>query len=227
MKKAGLLFVLFFFFIQHPILFAQNQFGLKSGKIVYAISYSDDRMDESQKAMMPTESTMYFKGDKTRVEISMSIGSTKIITDNTKKKSTVLMDIMGNKMAMETSFDESKKEMEKAGKFKVEHLAGDKKIAGYNCKKAKITQTQKDKEYSFDVWYSNELGVNNAMAQGIDGIDGCMLEYEMNQNGVQMRMTTKSISKEDVKDSMFTVPDGYTMTTQESLKSLMGGGRGK
>ena len=207
--------------------FAQNQYGLESGKIIFEISYMDEGMDEQRKAMMPTESIMYFKGDKTRVEIAMAMGTTSIISNNATRKSTVLMDFMGNKIAMETTHDETKKEMEKSGKFKVEQLAGEKKIAGYNCKKAKITQTHNGEDFSFDVWYSNEIGTNNAIANGIEGIDGCMLEYEMFQNGTHMRMTTKSISKEVVSDSMFRIPDDYTLTTQEGLKTIMSGGRAK
>ncbi|HNQ60984.1 MAG TPA: DUF4412 domain-containing protein [Bacteroidia bacterium] len=224
MKKATFS-LLFLFLCSVNYLHAQNQYGLTSGKIVFEISYMDDRLDAQTKAMMPTETIMYFKNKKSRVNISMAMGSTSIISDDASKKSTVLMDFMGNKFAMESTYEDNKKEMSKSGEYTVEKLDGSKVIAGYNCKKAKVTQTHKGENISFDVWYSNEIGINNAGANGLEGIEGCMLEYELIQNGTHMKMSTKSISKEDVKDSMFTVPDGYTMTTPEALKSMMGGGR--
>jgi len=224
MKKATfLVLILFLSSLNH--IQAQNQYGLTSGKIVFEISYMNDKLDAQTKAMMPTETVMYFKNKKSRVNISMAMGTTSIISDDGSKKSTVLMDFMGQKIAMESTYEDNKKEMKKSGDFTVEKLAGSKKIAGYNCKKAKVTQQQKGENFSFDIWYSDEIGVNNAGANGFEGIDGCMLEYEMFQNGTHMKMTTKSISKEDVKDSMFIIPDGYTMTTPKALKSLMGGGR--
>lgn len=203
---------------------AQTHMGLKSGKIVFEISYKDPNMDENNKAMMPKESIMYFKDDKMRVEVSMAMGTTVIISDNVSQKSTVLMDFMGKKIAMETNQEQTKKEMEKSGKIKVEKLPGSKVIAGYTCKKAKITQTTNGKESSFDVWYTNEISAKNSYTNGFEGIDGCMLEFEIFQSGMQMKLTTKSISKEEVSSSMFIIPDGYTITTADGLKTLLGGG---
>ncbi len=151
----------------------------------------NDKLDAQTKAMMPTETVMYFKDKKSRVNMSMSMGTTSIISDDATKKSTVLMDFMGQKIAMESTYEDNKKEMKKSGDFTVEKLVGSKKIAGYNCKKAKVTQKQKGENFSFDVWYSDEIGVNNAGTNGFEGIDGCMLEYEMFQNGTHMKMTTK------------------------------------
>lgn len=225
--NKSILFIFIFLISLSKSSSAQTNYGLKSGKLVFGISMLGDQMSDQQKAMMPTESIMYFKDDKSRVEISMSMGTTIIISDNKTKKTTVLMDFMGNKIAMETDQTETKKEMEKNGKYKVELLDGSKEIAGYKCKKAKITQTHDGKEFSFDVWYTKEISANNASSNGIDGIDGCMLEFEIFQNGMRMKMTTKSITSQDVDASKFIIPDGYTKTTAEGLKSLMGGGRAK
>ena len=205
----------------------QNQALMNSGKIVFEINYLDKNIDPKRKSMMPSQSILYFKGDKTRMELNMAIGNTVIISNNSTKKSTVLMDIFGNKIAMETTQEDAKKEMEKAGKLKVEKIAGSKMVAGYNCKKAKITQTNNGKDSSFDVWYTNEISVNNAASSGINGIDGCMLEFQIFQNGMRMQMTTKSITKQVVSESSFNIPDGYTFTTPEAIKSFMGGGFGK
>ncbi len=223
MKKITLLnFLLIFSMLK--VEAADNPHGINSGKIVYEISYLEDGLDDETKAMLPVESVMYFKGDKTRIEMNMSMGSTTIISDNKLKKGTLLMDFMGNKIAMEINNEEVKKDKEGSGTFKVEKLSGEKKIAGYTCQKAKVTQTDAGKKVSFDVWYSKEIVANNAEANGLDGIDGCMLEYELLQNGNHIRMTTKSVTEMDVKDDLFKIPEGYTYTTKENLKSMMGGG---
>ena len=50
------------------------------------------------------------------------------------------------------------------------------------------------------------------------------MEYEIAKQGVKMRMSVKSVSKENVDDSKFAIPTGYTEMNQEQMMKAMGGG---
>jgi GLPGLI family protein len=213
------------FILSISAAFSQVHPGLKSGKITFEIAYTDDKMDEDMKAFLPTESTLYFKGDRSRMETGMAMGKSITITDQSRKKSVVLMDFMGNKIAIESDLSKDSSQVKRDLNLHVEHLDGEKAIAGYNCKKARVTQKQEGKEYAFDVWYTDEIGSHNGLAYGLEEIKGCMLEFEIVQNAMQMRMTTKSIEKIDVNDDMFEIPQGYTLKSIDEMKSMMGGGR--
>src|ERR1051325_10433167 len=82
--------------------FAQEK--LKEGKITFEISYPDaEDMSDQQLAMMPKETVVYFKGDKSRGETKMSYGTVTYFTDAKTKESIVCMDMMNRKTAIKST----------------------------------------------------------------------------------------------------------------------------
>lgn len=221
MKK---LFLAVCLFASTAVAFAQKSF---EGKIVYEMSFPGMEIPPDQAAMMPKEMVIMIKNKKSRVEMQMGMGMNQItISDGDKKEATMLMDMMGNKMAIKMTEADMKKKSEKEGpEPEVKQTNETKTIAGYSCKKAIITGKGKDgEEYTMPVWYTEELGANpqwnNSQMKGIKGV---MLEYEMKQQGMGMKFTAKTVSKESVPDSKFVVPDGYKQMTMEEFQKSMGG----
>ena len=54
-------------------------------------------------------------------------------------------------------------------------------------------------------------------------IPGTMLEYAMNEKGMNMLLTAISVEKEKISDTEFETPEGYKEVTQAELKSMFGG----
>ena len=208
------------------ILFCFSQVEAQSiteGKVVYQISYPDSSIGELAVAMMPTEATMYFKNDKTRMDMKMGMGMNLIaLADNKAKTTIVLMDMLGNKTAMKMNEQEINKESKKAGEYEITKTNETKTIAGYLCKKA--TVTLKDKN-SFNVWYTDEIKVQNSNWNNqFKNIDGFLMEFRMDQSlGISMEMTAKTIVNEKQSDSLFVVPDGYNTMTKDELMKMYGG----
>ena len=206
-------------------IFAQNTF---QGKVVYEMSYPGTELDANTMAMMPKETIIYIKNEKVRSEISMGgMGSSVSIVDNKTKTSTTLMDMMGQKIAFKaTAEDVEKMKAKGASEPKVTLLNETKEIAGYKCKKAEIEMEDNKENVKMYVYYSNEItnGSNNWSNPQYKGIDGFLMEYEIAKQGVKMRMSVKSVSKENVDDSKFAIPTGYTEMNQEQMMKAMGGG---
>jgi GLPGLI family protein len=187
------------------------------GKLVFEIEYKNLSPElKSMEAMMPKELVYLVKGDKGRMEASTQMGSTIVLFDQKTKKSTVLMDMMGQKIAMSSTEEERK---EQQPQYKVTLQPGAKTIAGYACKKA----TVKVEGEEMEIWYTESIP-GFIMEEQFSGLKGFPLEYTMNQNGVTATMRAKEIKKQAVADNSFIIPEGYKEMNAESMMRMMMGG---
>ncbi|HNP48187.1 MAG TPA: hypothetical protein PKL85_05085, partial [Bacteroidia bacterium] len=140
-------------------------------------------------------------------------------------ESTTLMDVLGNKTAVNMSKGEAQAQRTSNNKPVVQLTNDTKTILGYDCKKAVVTFKGESGDLTSDVWYTNELMARNSFVNEIDGIDGFMLEFTTEQNGMAIKMVAKTIQEVPVEDTQFVTPEGYTQMTQEQVKQLYTGGK--
>lgn len=197
-------------------LIAQKSF---EGTVNYSINYTDmpDEMKQYE-SMMPKEMTLKIKGDKSRMEQSSAMGSTTTITDDKAKKVTVLLNMMGQKIAMEQNTSEDKEKETP----KINYLEGTKKIAGYTCKKAEITHS--DIEEAMVVYYTEDISGTKTNAQ-FKGLNGFLMEYTIKNQGMTMTIAAKEVKEEKISNAEFTIPSDYESMTEEEFKKQMGGGQ--
>lgn len=135
-----------------------------------------------------TKSTTYLKGDMVKTVIKTDMGRSTIIRDNAAKKTTTLLEMMGNKTgfyqtdeeaaAMRRQMDSMMRARSKDTGTRVNRPATEnqvdivdagetKKIAGYNTKKAYVITTRllgiKDTSV---VWYTPDVKLNNISNTG-------------------------------------------------------------
>lgn len=204
-------------------LAAQAQDKLSEGKVVFEISYPDVELDQQTMAMLPDESTFYFKHEKSRVEIKMAMGSTVVISDAKTETSTTLMDYMGNKMAINMTKEDVEKEKKSKTPPTVKMTNETKKIAGYLCTKALIIPEDTTENSPYEVWFTKEIEGKNSFRSSIEGIDGFLMEFKTRQNNLTMKMTCRSVESQKVDDALFVIPTGYKPVTMEDLKNMRGG----
>lgn len=207
--------------IIYLLLIGNWAFGqIKEGLVIYNITYPDSEFDKELMKMMPSESSTYFKEDKMRID--MKVGSAmnnSIIIDNSKKEVHVLMDMMGNKMDMAMTEKDIEKDLKKEGEYTISKEIETKMIAGYQCNKALIS-TKDGQEFS--VWYTKAILVKNANWNNqFRGLDGFLLEFRMNQNGLTLEMTAREIRTEKVSDDIFKIPSGYKSVSKNDLEKMM------
>lgn len=218
--------VLFHFFLTFSLSsLAQNV--IKEGKIVYVISYPGMEMDSSYKAMMPSESVVYFKDSKSRTEMSVSTGIfTASILDSRTGDIITLTDMMGTKNAIVlTAKDQqkAKKEKTKDGSastpveiiFKTES----KVVAGYTCKKAMIIPG--DETAPIEVFYTDQINSKTQLNSNWKNFEGFPLEYTINMEGIMMQLTASSVTTGNVADSLFSIPTDYKILTSAELERMM------
>lgn len=204
---------------------------IKEGYILYDMKI--EGLPPEQAAMMgDMETKVTFKNGKALTEVTSMMFSQQMVVDETGM--TMLMEQMGNKIAMK----QTKEEMEKAeakvkdkpADPKIEYTNETKTIAGYECKKAIITTVGKDKkEEKMEMWYSDKFENPNKEGKGrgqnvMKGLKGMPFEYAGGQGGMKFKMTAKEVSTDPVADSKFVLStEGYKVMTADELKAMQGG----
>jgi hypothetical protein len=196
------------------------------GKVIFDITFIDVPSEMKQyESMMPKEMSMFVNDNFTRVEQASAMGNTVVINDNKSKTSTMLMDMMGNKMGIKSTEEDIKKK-DGNTEFKVTETEETKEIAGYKCNKSVISFTDKDgEEKSYDVYATTDIvtGGSNWSNKQMSGIKGFPLEYQMKQQGLTMKFSAKSVNKQKVGKSLAQIPAEYKIMSPEDFRKQMGG----
>lgn len=202
------------------------QGGNKSfeGVIKYSIDVEGD-VDDQTMAALPTGVTEYYKGTSIRKDqesLSYSVG---VITKGETGETIMLMDIpmMGQKFAYKQSkeeIEEAKAEMED-NKPEISETGETKEILGYTCKKADVMI----EDDIYPVYYTTEITLDaNPNENGMfEGIEGVILEYTVNQQGIVMHFTATEVKKEKVPAATFEIPEDYDVKTAEEIEAMFGG----
>ena len=222
MKSTNHFFLLFIFSCQ--LVCAQNiSKDTKSGKIIFDITYENAKLDKKNMDDLPSEAILYFKDNLMKMEMSLPMGKTTFISNHTTGSGTMLMDMMGSKFSVKMDKSDLEKEMKSKENTKVAFQADTKLIAGYICKKAIVTIQTPEGEKTMDTWFTNELKIKNSFGSQIDGIEGFLMEFYTNQNGMSMKMKARSLDFTSINDSEFIIPEGYTPFNMDALKKIKGG----
>lgn len=234
--KSNLIFFSLFLFSVN--LVAQNE--ITEGVIKMEISEvnSDDQQIAAQLEMMKgTETNYHFNKDKYLVTANMMGGmiTMKNLFNVSDEQLTILFDVMGQKMMVESSKEERKakeeEQMEAMEGMEVVYDKEDtKEILGYKCHKA-IIKGNDDVPMSFEMYVSPELKATNKMIQGLQAFDieGFPMEFVMDMGKMSMTYTTTEIAKE-VDAAVFEIDtNGYKKMTFDEFQEqmgAMGGGMG-
>ncbi|WP_291140810.1 hypothetical protein [Flavobacterium sp. UBA7680] len=204
---------------------------IKEGYIVYDMKI--EGLPPEQAAMIgDMETKVTFKNGKSLSEMTSMMFTNQTLADD--KGMLMLMEQMGNKIAVKQTKEEMEKEeakqKDKPADPKIEYTTETKTIAGYECKKAIVTVIGKDKkEDKMEVWYCDKFENTNKEGKGrgqgfMKGLKGMPFEYAGGQGGMKFKLVAKEVSVEPVADSKFELStDGYKMMTMEELKAMQGG----
>lgn len=205
---------------------------IKEGSITYDMKM--EGLPPEQAAMIgDMELKNTFKNGKSLSEMSSMMFTNQTVIDD--KGMTMLMEQMGNKMAVKQTKEEMEKEAakvkDKPADPKIEYTNETKTIAGYECKKAIVTMlVGKDKkEEKMEIWYSDKFENPNKDGKGqgqnfMKGFKGLPFEFANAQGAMKFTFTAKAVSTDPIDDSKFNLStEGYKMMTMDELKAMRGG----
>ncbi len=222
MKKTFLLFALVL--VSTTVSIAQ----LSEAHVAYAISIESDDPEMASYASMFENSTLdlYFNDDFSRVEMDMGM-LMKMATISDLKSGDILI-LMGGMMG-QTAITSSKAEMEgeetEASESRVALSKSKKKILGYKCKKATVTDADGNE---LIYWYTPKIKSQSIEANDIASkIPGLALEYETNRDGMTMKFLAETVETKldaaTIKEKFTTqVPEGYEVMTYKEFTEMNG-----
>ncbi len=202
--------------------FAQNK-KIREGKASFKITYNLDADKKQMESFLPSSIDIYFKGDRSSAQSNGGMMEQRTVSDSKEGVSYTLMEIEGNKVALKTTRSEAVSKMSAKGTPEVKITKETKEIAGYKCTKAIVTSNGAP---SFDVWFTKDLEGSNGSNVVYEGIDGFMMEYEVNADGMGMKFVCTSVSDEKVDDAKFVVPQDYRPISQDDLIHMASPGGG-
>lgn len=190
------------------------------GYILFDVKYDDMGLSKEELAALPSQSEIWFKGNKMLMLMPSAMGfESRVVVDGDDVF--VLMDVLGNKMAIKSSKQEMKeKNAAKPKQYSLKTITTDKKIiAGYECTKAIMSS---EGEEDLTVWFTDKLKISGGWYYNMDGLKGFPLEFAMSANGMKMWMVAREINNDPVSSDKFVVPSGYKVMTQQELMMMFG-----
>lgn len=189
------------------------------GEIDFKISYKNLPEEMGMyKAMLPKKSRVLIKNEWSKIQQNMGILMKMDIIFNSKTNTSLtLINAMGKKFAVESADTAAK--MDKSS-FTLTKKDEVKIIAGYKCKKVVMTDSTGN---SFLFWVTDKLpAYKNSNLPDID-LGGFPMEYSIENNGMNVKMTAYKVTEKSIEDSEFTLPEGYEIKTAEELGEMMQG----
>jgi GLPGLI family protein len=194
------------------------------GFINYDITYPDAKMEASQLAMLPKTMKVSLNGNKARIDMNMPSMSQIVLINADQQTTTILIDMMGNKIAMKPN---KKNESANAKEPVIVITSETKEIAGFVCKKAEINfGDEKSKGSPIIVYYTDAIGNNKLFYDNeYRTLPGIPMEFQYKMQGMNMLLTASSVEKGKVSNRDFEVPSDYKEMTPEEIRQMFGGGQ--
>lgn len=194
------------------------------GVVSYDIEISMQNATPEMAARMPKKSVLYIKAHHVRQETKGGMMEQTMLIDDQKREVVMLMDMMGQKMAIKSTMDELEKNNTRdvAKYYDFKYTEETKTIAGFTCKKVlmipKTPKSSNQEDFVMEVWYATDI--SNRLNE-LKQMPGLPLQYSMDAGVFRMNYTATSVERKKVADSLFEIPKDYTLTTSEQMNQMI------
>lgn len=193
------------------------------GTVTYSVA-TEGQIEPNVMAQMPTEVVWTFKSPQSSMLMKTGFGNITIIANVDTKEQVVLYDMMGQKMAIKSTKEETEKSISEIPEAKITETTETKKILNYNCKKVEM---EDDKGNKSTIFVTEDLNVPNAnWNTQYKSIKGFMMEYSQKataDSDAKLVFTAKEVKKGKIKDSVFDIPSDYKQMSMNEFKQMFGG----
>lgn len=184
---------------------------LAEGEIEYDVTYPVMDPDNVMADFMPKEMTLRFKDNKfiTNLSAGMGMFRTNFVGDCETHKMSHLVKMVNKKYT--TKYDDNSVDiLNKAYEdYTIVETNDTRIIAGYECPKLWVIFTDVSMP-SFELFYTTDISIKDPnWSLPFKGVDGVLMAYDMKRNGIIMRLEATRVSKVEVDDSEFIVPQEY------------------
>ena len=186
------------------------------GSIIYKVSY-DIPKNINAEAPPSTEIKNLIGDGFTRIEQQSRMGDQVSLYFWKEKKTVILTEIMGKKMALTSNDSEDN------ATYFIEEKKETKKIAGYKCNLANFYAIRNGDSTLFQIYYTPSI-TGEANSQ-FPGLKGYPLSYSTKEQGVTINCTATEIKEKEIDSTLKSIPEEYEVMTMKDFMDQMGQGK--
>lgn len=204
--------------------FAQKK--IAEGSILYQVEYDLPAEMQQMRAMLPSEVTVYFKGDSSSSLNKTPMATTNFIMNPKTEFQRLLLDIpmMNRKLSVKFTPDDMETMKESFPELSFVPGTETKTISGYAGQKYTVSEKKSGK--NSEAYFTKDVEIpSNSFTQYFDKSYGFPLQFITYQQGMTLKATVKQIKEEKVPAGSFSASKDYEEITFSQLQQMMPGGR--
>ncbi|MBL4704562.1 MAG: hypothetical protein JKY54_08570 [Flavobacteriales bacterium] len=194
--------------------------ALTEGTITYNVTYPGRTEGGLMDGVLPKEMIMVFKDDVYTNTISAAgMFDSKIIVD-CKKKTAILSFHFGPKKIYTVMSAEVPDSLMHA-QFGIPELIpveGTVMVADFLCKRTFASFDDFEDGPDFEIKYTTDIKIDHPnWCNQFVGLDAVLLEYELKQYGMRLKMSASTVSTEPVDDKEFQIEENFKLVSVEEM----------
>lgn len=195
------------------------------GIIEYTISYPVKNYNLSLEMFLPKTMTMTYKNNVYKNEVSTSMFKSIMISDCNKKQMTMILNY-GKDLNIYTTLNEkeTKKWLESFPELDYITSYHKEELIGFNCSKHYGVYENLEDGHDVEIIESTDIPIiNSNWCNQYHQFKGVLLGYEIQQYGMNMKLTAKSIKQnKSIPDSVFDIPKNHQEVSLDRFLKEMG-----
>lgn len=196
---------------------------LTEGVIEYTVTYLDKPKDKPLISVLPSKVDVLFKKDRTitRIDGFMGLFSLNYLSFGNSSPNYTLMRVLDKKYMYEAKAEKTAYGYIDMDDVKIRFVNETKEIAGYMCSKA--IATSKNMNYlPLILYYTYEIDIDNPNANNpFSEIDGVLMEFQVQLEGINMRFEAKNVKRTEVKEELFSIPSDYKKVDYNKMQEII------
>jgi hypothetical protein len=210
-------------------MYAQSSSSALSGKvnegiIVYSVEWKLPEQMQAMAASLPTELTVYFKGDSSSLKSESAMFSSTNIINVNKGYERLLLDIpmMGKKFSVVYTPADQERIAENTPNLTLKESAEIKTIAGFKTVKHNVNESKSNE--NSEAWFTKDIEITqNPLSKYFNASYGVPIEFISYMNGASVKATVKEIKAGAVPVGSFSASKDFEEITFEQLMQMQGG----
>lgn len=196
---------------------------ITEGVIVYDVTYPELDSDNLMLEMLPNEMKMTFKDDKFKSQLKTGAGIVEmtVIANGEQKLLHNMIKLFSDRYVLTLDEDDALKFTNVIPPFQINYIDGVDTIAQAVCNRILIDfGAAKNESYIFA--FTDEIALKSPnWCTPYHEIEVVLLDYRVENYGMNMRLRATSISSEEVDDSEFIVDERYQSLSVSEFNELV------
>jgi hypothetical protein len=202
---------------------AAFQKHISEGVIIYDVTYPELDSNNLMLEMLPDEMVMTFKEDKYKSQLKTGAGiiEMSVIADGENKQLHNMVKLFSDRYVLTLNHQGALMMTDVLPPYQIKYLDGKDTLAGALCKRILIDfGAAKNESYVFA--FTDDIALKSPnWCTPYHEIEGVLLDYRVENYGMNMRLTARQIIPQEVDDAEFVIDDRYKPLTRREFDDLV------